>query len=46
MVVARGGASSWLGDLRPQNKNTIEPNRGLARGNRENVPPILENLKN
>ena len=22
------------------NKNMIEPNRGVARGNRENVPPI------
>ena len=29
----------------PQLKNTIEPNRGLARGNRENVLPIPGKLK-
>ena len=34
------------GGLSPPNKNTIEPNRGVARGNRENVPYIPEKLEN
>ena len=29
----------------PPNKNTIEPNRGVARGNRRNVPPIPGKLE-
>ena len=46
MVLASGGASSWLVKLKPQNKNTIESYRGVARGNRENVLPIPKKLKN
>ena len=35
------------GALRPSpNKNTIEPNRDVARRNRENVPPIPGKLEN
>ena len=30
----------------PPNKNTIEQNRDVARGNRENVPPIPGKLEN
>ena len=30
----------------PTNKNTIEPNRGVARANRKNGPPIPGKLEN
>ena len=35
-----------LGGLKPPNKNMIKPNRGVARGNRKNVPPIPGKLEN
>ena len=37
--IHNGGASLWLGGLRPPNKNTIDPSRGVIRGNRGNVLP-------
>ena len=46
LIVFSGGASSWLGGLSHPNKNTIEQNRGVARGNMENVRPIPGKLEN
>ena len=35
-----------LGGLSPPNKNMKEPNRGVARENKKNVPPIPGKLEN
>ena len=44
-VIMAGAPGGWIKPPK-SNKNTIKPNRGVAKGNREDVPPIPGKLEN